>query len=1083
MTSVLRNSPDDVTTSTNLVARTPGMAFEPGRTVVFSGSTTTTTPILITQVGTWVAGNGGSRNITLTLGTSSVNIPFTSASTLAEDTGLLNLTSPLLVSNTASTATGTGRFDFTISVSPQGAGNDFFFGRLTTATSGSSASQPGTSPVLGTGLAVNPSGKLAIRYTYLRAPLAPTVSVVSPNTFGSVSGRASVSWTTPDNGGSSITGYRVQWSTSSTFASSVNTLNVGASTNSTNIDNLIPGTTYYFRVTARNAVTEAASAFGGAYSNTAQVTVSGLPSAPRTVTATPNSSVLGRVDLAWTAPLTIAGGITAYVIYVDGTQFGTVSGSTLSFAATGLTQRQVFSFSVAAVNTFASNNSTTGPLSSPVTAKSPGVPTPPRNLSGFSVENSVQLSWDLPLDVGAGPITGYDVYKANFTPITATGGDITTVTRSGVQWRVHSFLSGTQNFSVSDAGSDGDIRYLVVGGGGSGGRASASASGGGGAGGFVEGVAVVSSGTYSVAVGNGGATKTTTGVGNSGEPSSISGITGASAPGGGGGGFEGGAGASGGSGGGGGGGSASATGTAGGAGTLGVGRAGGTGFNSSTSSQRAGGGGGGAGANGANASSSTGGVGGNGLSSDIRTGTAAFYAGGGGGGHNNTTVAARAGGTGGGGGGGRTSTAGTAGQTNTGGGGGGSGTGNGGAGGSGIVVITYPLTPPLLSRQGTSRTYTHTGRVFGETYSYTVRARNAIADTNSTASDDSNVFSVTVLITGPQNFQVNAATTTSGRLVLSWTAPLTATGYKIFDGNDVLLQDLGTVTSYAIDNLTPGVTYTYKIKATSEVQPEGGYFSGPVSGTPNPGSVQTVPNVQVINDTNERFSGTFAIIRVTSSTLEYASENPSYPDNSVPLNFGEIDNITNQSLVGNATISSAALDTLSFTKEGADIAPNTSVADGTLANLTNIPLVGDFTALVGTSGSSIVYSVDSPDLEATVADGTVTSSTTPEYNLSGVEVTSVTDRTVSYAVPGVPEAETSAAAGVITNKTNREVFNGENIEIDLVTGYNSFTYSIEGSGGLLDEDHSSTVEFPIDSMKKASSEAELKVKYRSGWLA
>jgi hypothetical protein len=892
------------------------------------------------------------------------------------------------------------------------------------------------------------------------------------------------------------------WSTDSLLRSNNQEVTLSGSTTSYNVDGLTPGTRYYFKVFAKNRVTDAASTTGP-YPDASikNVVAEGTPvNIPNLTAANPSATVLGRVDLTWTAPPATLSPITRYKVYADNVEIGNVASTVLTFAATGLNERQVYSFTVRALNAYAVNNSTTGPNSDARSAKSPGVPTPPKgDLTGTTVGTSVNLFWNAPEDVGTtgGSITGYDVYKANFTPVTATGGAVTTVTRDGVSWRVHSFTNSaaTENFVVSDAGSDGEIRYLVVGGGGSGGKADSSgASGGGGAGGFVTNTAFIGATTYTVTVGAGGALKTTVGRGNNGLASSITGtgISGASALGGGGGGNNTLSGANGGSGGGGGGGTAS---QAGGLGTTGQGRNGGSGFGSSTASSRRGGGGGGAGAPGTNATSSTAGApGGAGLSSDIRTGSAVFYAGGGGGGKGTTKGGNPVGGTGGGGAGGETTSAGAAGVATTGGGGGGSGTGNGGAGGSGIVVITYPLAPPLIGKiVGPSpRTFTHTDREFAATYSYTVRARNAIADTNNTASADSNIFTITVSLTGPENFTVTPSVDTFGRLVLSWDAPPETTGYRIFDGNEVLLKELSDVTFYAIDNLTPGQTYSFKIRAISEAQPGGGYFSpaeGSISATPVSGTFQNVPNVSVTNDTNVGFSGTYAIISVTASTLEYARERPSYPTNTVPTGFGEITNITNETLIGDAVISSASLDTLSFTKGVGDfdISEDTSVAQGTLTNLTNVPLVGTKVSLEDTSGSSIRYAVDVDSeytLEATTAIGTVTSLTSPQFNLSGAEIVSVTERSISYEVDiETSTEETSAAAGEVINRTNRDVFNKEGAVIDLVTGYNSFTYTIEGSGGLLDDDHSSTIDYPIDSVKKVSSEAEMKIKYRSGWLA
>jgi hypothetical protein len=223
-----------------------------------------------------------------------------------------------------------------------------------------------------------------------------------------------------------------------------------------------------------------------------------------------------------------------------------------------------------------------------------------------------------------------------FFPIVATGGTVTEFTdpETGITYRVHSFTSvGSSTFTVSSLGTtSGEVEYLVVAGGGGGANGSGNVgNGGGGAGGYrcsclgessgggntAESPLVLSVGTYTAIVGDGGlglpgsaARGTTAG---SGQDSSFLGII-----------SLGGGGAtnaidatipsaSGGSGGGG------AYGTIPpGDGTINQGFAGGVG--SSTPSAYGGGGGGGAGGIGGNGTSTARGVGGVGVSSSI-TGT------------------------------------------------------------------------------------------------------------------------------------------------------------------------------------------------------------------------------------------------------------------------------------------------------------------------------------------------------------------------------------------------------------------------------------------------------------------------------
>ena len=258
-------------------------------------------------------------------------------------------------------------------------------------------------------------------------------------------------------------------------------------------------------------------------------------------------------------------------------------------------------------------------------------------------------------------------------PMAATGG----ATSSSGGFKYHQFnSSGT--FTVT---SPGNIDAIIVAGGGGGGGGQQSGNngtglhgGGGGAGGVVTLTNVyLTSGSYTVVVGDGGGTY------QNGNNSTFNGST---AIAGGRGGSEGSGKSNGASGGSGGGGTYNGTG---GSGTSGQGNDGGDGAGGGSYAT---GGGGGAGAAGQDApNNTTGGNGGNGIT--WLNGTT--YAGGGGG---CISVVGTPGGTNGsggsGGGGAGASSGGTSGTQNTGGGGGGSDRpNNGGSGGKGVVIIRY----------------------------------------------------------------------------------------------------------------------------------------------------------------------------------------------------------------------------------------------------------------------------------------------------------------------------------------------------------------------------------------------------------
>jgi hypothetical protein len=177
----------------------------------------------------------------------------------------------------------------------------------------------------------------------------------------------------------------------------------------------------------------------------------------------------------------------------------------------------------------------------------------------------------------------------------ATGGVVSTVVARGRTYNVHTFTTvGSNNFVVSNAGSDATVEYLLVAGGG-GGATDADVGGGGGGGGLLTGTTTVTAQTYAVVVGAGGTRGSgpdNTGVGGganggNGGNTTFAGLT---AVGGGGGGTRNSNGLAGGSGGG--GGDASRPG---GAGTPGQGFAGGAGPGMNSSASRDSGAGGGAG--------------------------------------------------------------------------------------------------------------------------------------------------------------------------------------------------------------------------------------------------------------------------------------------------------------------------------------------------------------------------------------------------------------------------------------------------------------------------------------------------------
>ncbi len=139
------------------------------------------------------------------------------------------------------------------------------------------------------------------------ATATPPSSPTAPRNLAAVRavGRVILTWSAPaSDGGSPITGYRVYRGTSPGTESLLATLGVQLSYNDTDV---VPGTTYYYRVTASNVLGESP------VSNEASAMVPSVYSAPQNLQATGGNNQIG---LSWSAPSGNGGSpITGYKIY------------------------------------------------------------------------------------------------------------------------------------------------------------------------------------------------------------------------------------------------------------------------------------------------------------------------------------------------------------------------------------------------------------------------------------------------------------------------------------------------------------------------------------------------------------------------------------------------------------------------------------------------------------------------------------------------------------------------------------------------------------------------------------------------
>jgi titin len=247
-------------------------------------------------------------------------------------------------------------------------------------------------------------------------PNAPATVPGTPS-LTATAGNAQVglSWTAPANAGSPITGYRLYRGTTSGSLSLNQTLGTGTTYTDTSVTN---GTTYFYAVSAVNAIGEGARSTERSATPTAPATVPGAP----TLTATAGN---GQVALSWTAPSDGGSPITGYRLY-RGTSSGNLTlyqslGTGLTYTDAAVTNGTTYLYAVSAVNAIGEGARSAERSAIPTAPTTvPGTPT----LTATAGNGQVALSWTTPAD-GGSPITGYRLYRGtssgNLSPYQSLG--------------------------------------------------------------------------------------------------------------------------------------------------------------------------------------------------------------------------------------------------------------------------------------------------------------------------------------------------------------------------------------------------------------------------------------------------------------------------------------------------------------------------------------------------------------------------------------------------------------------------------------------------------------------------------------
>ena len=271
------------------------------------------------------------------------------------------------------------------------------------------------------------SGFFAAAASSGSGPGAPGVVTNVVGTTGV--GQISVTWSAPvSNGGSAITDYTVQYSSNSGSTWTTFTDGVSTATSAT-ITGLSAGTSYTFRVLAKNAIGD------GPYSAaSAAVSAATTPDAPTTVVATQG---VGQMGVTWSAPVNNGGSaITDYVVQYSSdsgsnwTTFADGTSTSASTTVTGLANSTSYVFRIAAVNVIGTGSYSTAStaVSTATVPDAPGTPTPTANQN-----TQVPLTWSVPVGNGGSAITDYVVQystSATFASAVTTFADGTSASAS-----------------------------------------------------------------------------------------------------------------------------------------------------------------------------------------------------------------------------------------------------------------------------------------------------------------------------------------------------------------------------------------------------------------------------------------------------------------------------------------------------------------------------------------------------------------------------------------------------------------------------------------------------------------------------
>jgi hypothetical protein len=356
----------------------------------------------------------------------------------------------------------------------------------------------------------------------------------------------------------------------------------------------------------------------------------------------------------------------------------------------------------------------------------------------------------------------------------------------------------------------------------------------------------------------------------------------------------------------------------------------------------------------------------------------------------------------------------------------------------------------------------------GISQSFYVRAWNAIGVT----ADKYGMYSpyVSAIPSGDplppasSSLRAIASPTVAGRITLTWALTASASSYNVYASGGP--QPLGLImntrgTQVTFDNLIPGVRYSYYIRSrsayTNSIGVEGGTRATSASAVPLDTNTQILAATPIENLTNKVYNGTYTINVPSSTAITYVKNAPDQAKTTVPA--VEVRNITHTDpsvgLSGTYNITSVPTPTsFTYARPSVPVIPaDTAVSAGIATDRTNeafntTPGVPARVTDVDNFNAAVSYTnMNTGEVSKRVSTaGTVTNVTNTVFNGTRIPVLSVTRNTVTYAKANKNVAE-SSASGEITDRTNRDVYNGI-YTVSAVPTYDSFQYVRDPDGHL-----------------------------------